>query len=69
VFYNDIWRFETETGVWEQVLSTPTAVIPAKRYGHSFTVVGDLVYMYGGFYTEGLTSIRMCDLWELNPST
>jgi hypothetical protein len=71
VFYNDLWLFRPERGFWENINaeSIGSTTIPCKRYGHSLTLVNESVYMFGGFVTEGLTSLRLCDLWELNPGT
>lgn len=68
VFYADIWLFHTDTNRWEQV--TPVgSETPCKRYGHSIAQVENLIYLYGGFVTEGLASSRLNDMWELNPGT
>lgn len=46
VFYNDLWVFRPERAQWEQIQPSLNASIPCKRYGHSLTVVNDMIYMY-----------------------
>lgn len=69
VFYADLWFYHLDRNEWEQLFPTVTATVPCKRYGHTLTAVDNRVYLYGGFVTEGLTSARLNDLWELNPGT
>lgn len=36
---------------------------PVKRHGHSMTLVGETIYMFGGYGSGG----RLNDTWKLDP--
>ncbi|PRP78853.1 hypothetical protein PROFUN_01026 [Planoprotostelium fungivorum] len=61
--FDDLWVFDTVVNWWTNI--EPHAPPPAKRHGHSLTLVNEIAYMFGGF-GEGA---RMNDLWKLDPVT
>lgn len=72
VYYNDLWRFDTETKIWHPIETT--GALPLPRNSFSLTVVDDDVYMFGGqikgkfetndFYRLNLSSLHWTRLYE-----
>ena len=49
--FNDMWAFNIETETWTFVYQTGN--VPAPRSGHSATLIGDLMYVFGGLVDAG----------------
>ncbi|KAH9893954.1 hypothetical protein C8Q73DRAFT_497053 [Cubamyces lactineus] len=49
--YNDTWEFDTTTKTWTELRCTGT--IPSPRSGHSATVIGRVMYVFGGQGSDG----------------
>ncbi|KAJ4455397.1 putative kelch repeat protein [Paratrimastix pyriformis] len=62
-WYNDVWMFDTITCEWAQLETTGTR--PSPRYGCTFTLVNNRLFLFGGFFE----SERLNDLWELDPAS
>jgi N-acetylneuraminic acid mutarotase len=63
--YNDLWRIDLSTYVWEQVLSTK-GVSPSPRSGHRMVTYKNVIVMFGGFYDSGKTTRYYNDVWVFN---
>ncbi|KAH7825973.1 putative kelch repeat protein [Monocercomonoides exilis] len=63
-YYNDMWMFDTTTLGWTEIRPT-NSVIPAPRAGHSLSVVGKKLYLFGGIGAGGYFD----DLWCFNPES
>lgn len=52
--YRDVWKFNTVTNAWTEILSTPTATKrkpgPSPRSGHAAAVWKHFMIVLGGFY-------------------
>jgi N-acetylneuraminic acid mutarotase len=58
---NEVNEFNFITRCWEK-LSSNVSTGPKNRYNHAKTVIGDRLYIYGGFNEEVQNSLN--DLWE-----
>jgi len=60
--FNDMWAFNIEKETWSFVNQMGT--IPTPRSGHSATLIGNLMYVYGGLVSaetgDGTTSEMFC---------
>jgi hypothetical protein len=67
--YNDVWRLDTVTLVWESVLEGANSrghvaqLTPAARKGACVGARGALIFVYGGTNARGE---ELSDLWMLN---
>ncbi|ORY76628.1 hypothetical protein BCR37DRAFT_361630 [Protomyces lactucae-debilis] len=50
-WYNDIWRFDPLTRIW--TLLKCSGFVPQPREGHAASLVGDVIYVFGGRDMEG----------------
>ncbi|KAH7820869.1 putative Galactose oxidase, central domain [Monocercomonoides exilis] len=63
-FFNDLYMFDTVSLKW-LALPSRSEEVPCPRAGHSMTLVGSSIYVFGGFGDDQ----HLNDLWELNPLT
>ncbi|GJQ10897.1 hypothetical protein GpartN1_g2688.t1 [Galdieria partita] len=72
-FYNDLWRFNLQTGLWKQLKLS--GVQPLPRDGHTATIRGSKVYIFGGRTCQNPEKASNCsiktltflkDLWSLD---
>ena len=49
--YNDTWAFDVNTRQWTELKCI--GFIPSPREGHAATLVGDVVYIFGGRGVDG----------------
>lgn len=80
---NDVWVFDTIGGSWNQPnakhnleAAVPCQLsniewpnVPPPRAGHSSTLVGDLIYIFGGYGGLGYSRRDLDDLYSLNVYT
>ena len=45
---NDLWKFSLTDELWTEL--QPTGEIPFERSGHSMTVIGDIIVIFGGIW-------------------
>ena len=50
-WFNDIWRFDPLTRVWTMLKCS--GFVPQPREGHSASLVGDVIYIFGGRDVDG----------------
>eukprot|EP00698_Gefionella_okellyi_P011549 TRINITY_DN304_c0_g1_i1.p1 TRINITY_DN304_c0_g1~~TRINITY_DN304_c0_g1_i1.p1 ORF type:complete len:493 (+),score=148.34 TRINITY_DN304_c0_g1_i1:636-2114(+) len=63
--FNDLYVLDTESMRWSQVTFAADAVLPPARAGHSATMIGGKMYIFGG----GLGQSVFNDLWIYDPDT
>ncbi|KAH7816234.1 putative kelch repeat protein [Monocercomonoides exilis] len=63
-YFNDLYMFDTVSLKW-LALPSRSEEVPCPRAGHSMTLVGSSIYVFGGFGEDQ----HLNDLWELNPLT
>jgi dynein heavy chain len=77
---NDVWIFDTVGCTWSQpnpkhnqeaavpcqLSNSEWSNVPSPRGGHSATLVGELVYVFGGYGGMGYSRRDMDDLYALN---
>lgn len=66
--FNDLWRFSSDTGLWERMgsLSSP----PARADAESWMDASGSLWVFGGQYqTPDGAMARLNDLWQFSPST
>ncbi|ORY95768.1 hypothetical protein BCR43DRAFT_506213 [Syncephalastrum racemosum] len=56
--YNDIWTFDLQTLLWKQVAAA--GYIPVPREGCSASLVGDVMYVFGGRGPDGRVLGDLC---------
>jgi len=61
VYYNDVWIYSPYADKWTQLM--PSGVKPPARWGHSASVIGENMYIFGGTNAAGAT---LNDLWAYN---
>ena len=49
-YYNDTWSFNTMARTWTELQCT--GFIPSPRSGHAAALVGDIMYVFGGFSAD-----------------
>jgi N-acetylneuraminic acid mutarotase len=47
---NDLWRFDLETEVWEEIIAAPGSQKPIGRYGHSSATYNGHLIVFGGIH-------------------
>lgn len=67
---NDLWRFDPETRIWEEV--APMGAAPSGRYNH--TMVWDstreqIILYAGNGSTSGASPLPLDDVWTFDPQT
>ena len=55
--YRDLWKFDTSTLKWEEIITRNTGSIPSARSGHTAFVWKNYMIIFGGFY-EALKDTR-----------
>jgi N-acetylneuraminic acid mutarotase len=60
IWFNDLWAYSTIGSKWTQLYPGPPGVLPSPRYGHVAEVVGENMYVFGG-YGPQLTALN--DMW------
>lgn len=55
--YRDLWKFDTSTLKWEEIITRNTGSIPSARSGHTVFVWKHFMVLFGGFY-EALKDTR-----------
>ena len=76
VYFNDLHQFDASQQQWTPLAPQGDGAsglsLPSPRMGHSATLVGELVYVFGGYTTEyrGSRKHRVAtnDLWALETS-
>ena len=54
VRYNDVWIYDTKNKAWTELrVEASEAEVPAPRAHHAATVVGDKLYVFGGYGGHG----------------
>ena len=60
-FYNDTWSFDISTRKWTELKCTGS--IPSPRASHAAALVGDVMYVFGGYmgntYMDDLIGLRL----------
>ncbi|KAH0607400.1 uncharacterized protein H6S33_002434 [Morchella sextelata] len=51
VWFNDVWSYDPQTNQWTQL--DCIGYIPSPREGHAASLVGDVMYIFGGRTSEG----------------
>lgn len=49
VYYQDFWRFNTGSNTWTDLSVPSFGSLPSGRSQHSMCVMGDKMYVYGGW--------------------
>jgi hypothetical protein len=66
-YYNDLWELDLSEMVWKSLGSPGQHPWPAARSGCQMMVVGDSLYMYGGYVKVILDKTQnqmvVCSLW------
>jgi N-acetylneuraminic acid mutarotase len=57
LWYNDMWVYTVMGDKWTQIF--PGGELPVPRYGHTATVIGENMYVFGGNSQEALLN----DMW------
>jgi len=57
-WFNDMWVYSIMGDKWTQIF--PGEALPIPRYGHTATVVGENMYVFGG---NGIEGILLNDMW------
>jgi hypothetical protein len=52
-----LWKFDTTTLKWEEIITRNTGSIPSARSGHTVFVWKNYMILFGGFY-EALKDTR-----------
>eukprot|EP01124_Arcella_intermedia_P025632 TRINITY_DN4624_c0_g1_i2.p1 TRINITY_DN4624_c0_g1~~TRINITY_DN4624_c0_g1_i2.p1 ORF type:complete len:299 (-),score=46.46 TRINITY_DN4624_c0_g1_i2:193-1089(-) len=69
-FGNDLWIFNLQNNSWKELKVSGNA--PCGRYFHGMALLGDLLFVFGGFYWDGreryLNDLHSVDLSPLQPS-
>jgi len=60
-YYNDIWIYSPNADKWTQLM--PYGDAPQPRWGHSASVIGEDMYIFGGTTAAGTV---LNDLWGYN---
>ena len=59
--FNDTWSFDIATRKWAKLQCT--GATPFSRAGHAAVLVGDVMYVFGGFtgitYLDGLYALQL----------
>jgi len=61
IYFNDVWSYSPFGDKWTQLM--PAGDKPIPRWGHSASVVGENMYIFGGTNAAGQT---LNDLWAFN---
>mmetsp|Transcript_11067 Transcript_11067/g.16823 ORF Transcript_11067/g.16823 Transcript_11067/m.16823 type:complete len:82 (+) Transcript_11067:981-1226(+) len=63
---NDIWRFDLHNEEWEQLAIKQSKNIPIGRSGHSCSLFGSYLVIFGGFFdvTRELNDLFLFDLHQ-----
>lgn len=60
-YYNDIWEFNILTNEWKEIKCN--GEIPLQRCSHGVSVLGNHMFMYGGFTsTNNFSDLAIFDL-------
>ena len=62
---NDTWSFNISTRKWTELPCTGS--VPSPRAGHAAVLVGDVMYVFGGFTI--IDETHLCDLTAFNLSS
>jgi N-acetylneuraminic acid mutarotase len=67
-FYNDLWEYDPGNGAWTCLQETrpDDAGRPSPRYGLGHGVIGDHLYLFGGFGGEVGNDPQLNDLWRID---
>ena len=63
-YFNDTWSFDISTRKWTKLQCTGS--IPFPRTDHAAVLVDNVMYVFGGHYSDG---IRLGNLTALNLSS
>jgi hypothetical protein len=61
-FLNDLWRYSLDTGDWLQMTYETGLEIPAGRADSVFLLMGDIIFLHGGYSDKQLFD----DVWYYN---
>jgi hypothetical protein len=62
-FLNDLWFYNFSNGLWTEVNFTDVNMpVPAARTGHIFLLLGDVIFMHGGYANNNFFD----DTWYYN---
>lgn len=64
-FRSDLWYYNLDTGLWRQVEFNADDAVPEGRCDHVFLVVGEILFMHGGF----ADNYYFDDTWYYNITT
>lgn len=64
-FKNDLWYFDLAENVWRQIEYPPDSQIPEPRMDMLFLLLGDIIFMQGGFADNFVFG----DTWYFNITT
>jgi N-acetylneuraminic acid mutarotase len=65
--FNDTWSFDISTRKWTELQCTGS--IPSPRTGHAAVLLGDVMYVFGGFDARRIGGAYLSDLTALNLSS
>ena len=65
-FYNDLWEYDPHEGAWTclQKNQADDVARPSPRYGLGYAVIGDSLYLFGGFAGGQGEHPQLNDLWR-----
>ena len=62
VALNDLWKFSLAHRIWKKVkMIEPAGRVPSPRYGHVAAVIGDDMFVFGGYNYSGNFNV---ELWK-----
>jgi hypothetical protein len=61
--YGDLWVYDTTTSDWVEISVPEGQPDPGRRYGHSLTLAGGKLYLFGG---ANSSAQRLMDLWAFS---
>eukprot|EP01114_Cavostelium_apophysatum_P020517 TRINITY_DN6902_c0_g1_i1.p1 TRINITY_DN6902_c0_g1~~TRINITY_DN6902_c0_g1_i1.p1 ORF type:complete len:1197 (-),score=137.49 TRINITY_DN6902_c0_g1_i1:48-3638(-) len=65
----DLWKYNTDFGVWTELTSDMSGDIPSARYRSGFTLSGNYFFIWGGYDGEGMDDGCLNDMYRLNMNT
>ena len=65
-FYNDLWAYDPDEGAWTclQQNRAEDVARPSPRYGLGYAVIGEYLYLFGGFAGGKGEHPQLNDLWR-----
>ena len=65
-FYNDLWEYDPDGGAWTCIQENRADDVarPSPRYGLGHAVIGDYLYLFGGFAGGEGEHPQLNDLWQ-----